>query len=235
MKNIVLALLALCVVFSFACGQASAPEPDAVATTAITGPWWHAYTEPLTTSTTPPPIIPPGYYSDVPEAFWPTLDDAYLRTWGSNGFMIADINNDGVPELLLLEQRSEEISLYAIYTLNGDEAVQVDYFGDWRRWGSLAADGTIYVATGARAWAFGWASYRLLPGATQPTRLTSWSMFMHNYHAENSADMDEEELLAMSFYSWDGLGNSQPIAEEVFDAYWNAWEPMEFAFTPFRQ
>jgi len=232
-KRCVAIVLMLGVGLLFACGQSpalellDAPDPNA------TGPWWLAYT---TTEAPPPPIIAPGYYSDVPEAYWPRLDAWYERARSFNaqsyGYMVTDINNDGIPELLLLQQGGCDSTptLYAIYTLDGDAAVQLDYLGDWRHGGSLAADGTLYVSTGSRIYSTGYATYRLAPGATEFTLLTAWSC------AQVFEDDDINRMPIegeRTYYSgWDSHGNRQHIAAEVFYTFWDARTPMELVFVP---
>ena len=245
MKPIAAFILCLCLLALCRCGQ---PEP--VPSTAPSS------TEETTTTQapSPPPIAYPASYQDAPEAYKPILDEFYREAqvayydngeeqeafvvggeyinepWFSKaedlGYAVEDINNDGIPELLLLNRHnvgwgpSEEPFIYALYTLQDDKPVQlgVNY---WRRERvHLTADGTIYQVSGnsksARL-----ISYKLQPGATELTALQDYGgdLGLACYEIKN--------------------GNQLPITDEelqtIWDKYDNPPNPMKFDFIPIEQ
>ena len=125
-----IAMLALC-----ACGRPAAPEETAAAPTL--------------------PIVPASY-RDAPEAYWPVLDDLRKwifvvdnyrdfhpwEDWGINpgihmisesavsreyaGYAIRDINNDGTPELLILNSSADdELCPLALFTLQDNAPIPI--------------------------------------------------------------------------------------------------------------
>jgi len=82
--------------------------------------------------------------------FSPTPYDVASKIEGFLGYAVKDINNDGVPELLILardngvNEDSEELFIYELYTLKDNEPLSLGTY--WRDYqANIAADGTIYI------------------------------------------------------------------------------------------
>jgi hypothetical protein len=109
------------------------------------------------------------------------LDEAWGITgfaephYGELGFAVADINNDGLPELLLGDIRElNNASPLSIFTLQSGEPVHVTSFWGRSR-GAISADGTIYsVGSGGAAYTY-LSSYRLNENSAELTPLTNMS------------------------------------------------------------
>jgi hypothetical protein len=181
MKKLLALLLVLVLLFLMGC-------------TSVVEPVGTDANPPVTTTTLPAPREWPG----VPQAYWAVLDEQYLHYLFSgsgnfHGYAVADINGDGVPELILMFRWTddEEPRVGAILTLDGDEPVTVTSFavrhGDH---GVITADGTIYrtfLMLGANI--RGLSSYRLVPNTIELTTLTQY-----RFEAEEIA---EDENWAM--------------------------------------
>ena len=96
--------------------------------------------------------------------------DKYIDN--SLGYAVADINNDGTPELLLIENKSwlnpKEIFVHSLFTLKDNEPVHLRSY--WSSgYSRFAADGTIYTVSSPR----GEAPSALAPINWNPMRLNS--------------------------------------------------------------
>lgn len=79
------------------------------------------------------------------------------------GYVIQDINNDGIEELIL-ETKSEQYSddfIYAMFTLQNEEAIQLFNDGGVRNSYYLCADGTVENMGSNGASSSVWAAYKL--------------------------------------------------------------------------
>ena len=184
----------------------------------------------------------PASYKDAPEAYKPVLDAFYYQArpthWGDGeacviggeyiaepiftqtdnlGYAIKDINNDGIPELLLLDLNNigwgnpEGLFIHALFTLKDDKPVELGQY--WRRNHiQLAADGTIYEY-GVR----NYASYKLDAQATELTRINAF----HNDGAANC-------------FARTGDGEWEPITDDEYNAllklHSNPPNPMPLTF-----
>ena len=167
-KKIRIGLLCAVLLFLSACGQApeAAPEYSLPTTQTTAEP-----TTELPTTTTEPPTITPGVWPDAPQAYWPLLDGLSNTVWPGchpRDFAVADINSDGIPELVL---RGCCQMLVALYTLQDDEPVRLAIGGASRFGFSLAADGTV-LGTTAQMGPFTLHFHKLEPGAAELTRLS---------------------------------------------------------------
>jgi len=190
----------------------------------------------------PTAAISPGISWDAPEAYWPVLDELYqLAKYGYSdtaesyvvepwffepedlGYAVADINNDGVPELVLLAMNylsaTDEPFILSLFTLADGSPVHLAYY--WRRERArLTANGTVYVVSGLGGSWTGLRSYRLDANAAELTRLTEYSRESNNFYGR-------------SRYS------GEVIAEEEFNMlcalYSAPVNPMSFNFIPIGQ
>jgi len=187
--------------------------------------------DPTTTEQATTAAPAPREWSGVPQGYWAVLEHATGHAISSTtmGYSLVDINNDGVPELIILRWWSgfDEPSIAAIYTLDGDEPVYLRSFNDVRSSGRVAEDGTIYVTT--YRWEFRTqSSFVLESHATELTRLTAWSI--DNLSLDNP---EEEPIWGYFRGTWD---DRQPItAEEHYAAtarYYSPPNPMQFDFIP---
>lgn len=170
----------------------------------------------------------PESYQDAPKEYKIILDDLYAFSesirrnglieefWGNTGFVeypfphdeplayaVADINNDGVLELLLGNIKGLKAACpNSIFTISNGEAVLVDSF--WTRSsGVIAADGIIY-----NTWADGageqylW-SFKLEKNADTLTKLTDLRS-------------DYSEANEKPYYAQVVNGKNQYISEEEF-------------------
>ena len=98
-----------------------------------------------TTTTLPQATLPPGSW-DAPEAFWPVLNNLCPAGPVVRSFAVADINNDGAPELILFSSYHESTgqSLHSLYTVYGSEAVPLIQWESSRVSHVIAQDGTIF-------------------------------------------------------------------------------------------
>ena len=230
-------LLALC-----ACGEAAAPEPTSTAaTTAVT-----------TEATKAKPTVDyPASYKDAPEAYKPILDDLYKCSqlvvrddydqidtdyalgetkfgWYHPGpplgYMILDMNKDGISELLIASGKPEEESLiWSLFTLKDNKPVYVisNSWLDRCDWFFLV-DGTIYQVGGGGSFYTFVSSYQLQPGATELTKLTD---FWRDCNLE--------------YYCSEVNGKREYITEKQFesmhDRYSNPPNLMKLKFIPIDQ
>jgi hypothetical protein len=219
-KHLLAALLCLCLLALCACGQVFVPpEVTGEATTTIT-------TAQPTTTQAPalPPIDYPTSYKDAPAAYKPVLDDLYrqmlLPGWDKPPdctYAVVDINKDGILELLTnLSVPADHVT--TLYTLKDNEPVELSWYSVRNR-GHFAADGTIYhVGSGGTVGSL--SSYKLKPGASELTQLTSYYCEPHgHYQVINGKDV--------------------PTAWEEYDAlrekYDNPPNPMPLTFIPIEQ
>lgn len=241
---VTLLLLGMLGLLGFAgCGEIEESEEvtsEIAATTAV----------PITAEAAILPLEYPASYRDAPVEYSPVLDEFYrhaqmiyvedgeahitgegeylIEPWFSNpndlGYAIADINNDGISELLLLNLTNfgwgsfEEPFIHALFTLKDDVPVQLGQY--WRRKHiQLAADGTIYLVAGHRDHL---SSYKLYANATDLTKLTE-------YNDDGNANC--------FIGPWDG--EQESIAEEEYivllKKYNNPPNPMKLNFIPIEQ
>ena len=150
------------------------------------------------------------------------------------GYAIADINRDGIPELVILykdfpvnyHSPPYVISLpymrthvTSIYTLVDDKPVDL-IFGGSRAVGRFVADGTLYTlfSMGHGLW---FNSYKLEPGADRLMEIKA-DLYSNNFILDYKNVSGEQE--------------SRPFTQEEFDAmieqYDNPPNPMQFNFIP---
>jgi len=126
---------------------------------------------------------------------------------GALGYAVKDINGDGIPELLLLENDSwgnpGEPAINSLFTLKDGKPVNIGQYWSRHR-GHLAADGTIYTVGSSSAWSTYLDSYALEPGAAELTHLT-----------EYYTDIDDQEN---QFWVRVVDGAQENITEAEFDA-----------------
>ena len=131
------------------------------------------------TITTEAPIQAPISYEGVPEGYWALLNEHRLIMLSAEsyipqyGYAVVDINDDGIPELLLGSADGLNVaSPHSVFTLKDDEPVLLTSFWSRSR-GTISADGTIYnVGSGGAAYTY-LSSYRLEANADTLTLLTS--------------------------------------------------------------
>ena len=250
MKPLSALILCLCLLVLCACGQAEPEETTGAATTITTQTT--TTTAPTTLPINYPaayrdapvaykPVLDAFYMIDqlvLPENWDELFSDAYAFVWEEThlstgecptfaplGYAVVDINNDGIPELLLLSEESwvtdeEGRYIHSLFTLKDNQPVNISAYSSRHR-GYLAADGTIYTSSSGGAPHHILASYKLKPGATELTKLTE-------YHA----------------YSGDCFigpleGERQPITQAEFskllEQYDNPPNPMPLNFIPVEQ
>jgi len=227
-------LVCMCLLALCACGQDALP---AVTTTEAIPTEETTTATPSTTQVpTMPPIEYPVSYKDAPEAYKPVLDQFYafaqaLRgddwdaanaispfAWpvGHEGlaYAVKDINNDGVKELLLVDE--SQYCEVVLYTLEDGKPLNVHVFGK-RSYVKFAADGTLYNYGSSGADNHDFYTYKLCPGASELTQLTGYKQDNSNYYKDVG-------------------GEWQPITEEEWDALIvHPPTPMLFNFIPIEQ
>jgi len=106
------------------------------------------------------------------------IDYPYGVYEGNAGYAVADINNDGIPELLILEKHSydDQLTIHAICTIRNHKAVPVIVDAFWLSNNTiLATDGTFYRVEGYHnAGCADIYSYKLDAGAVVLTKLTEY-------------------------------------------------------------
>jgi hypothetical protein len=232
MKKLCAGLLCALLLGLCACGQAE-PEVSTVVTTTSTAAT--TATETSTMTTEPSPVW------EVPEAYHSTLDDYYLRhseSLGSLGYAVADINNDGIPELFLLYKNDSYVAevmqsaynLHVLYTIQNDKAVLVVDTIDFPLYDSiLAADGTLFCASGTSTAFVNLYSCRLTPGTTELATLTE-------YHSVLKFSESPDSPPAPFWYKVVD-GKEEKITEKQFNilrvAYKNPDKRIELKYIPF--
>ncbi|MCL2194516.1 MAG: hypothetical protein FWB76_00995 [Oscillospiraceae bacterium] len=201
-------------------------------------------TEQATTTEPPTTAAPTREWPGVPQAYWAILENSAPREdWEPlfppsilRFYALADINNDGVPELIMAHMwvsSDVEPVISRIYTLDGDEPVFLEGFNPVRSRGHIADDGTIYGARYHHGHWWLWSSV-LNPHATELTQLSAWS-------AENLAwDFYQEEpwYVEPDFIYFRGINevHRQQITAEEFYAATPGYDPppnpMQFEFIP---
>jgi hypothetical protein len=254
MKRIVVFVLVAALVLLAGCGEVALEESSAATTTEAPTTIEALITiEESTTLSFEYPIS----YKYAPEGYKPVLDEFYrhvqmvyvedgeahitgegeylVEPWfstpGDLGYAIEDINNDGIPELLLLNLTnfgwgsSEEPFIHALFTLKDDQPVQLGQY--WRRdHAQLGADGTVYRigSGGADSWYL--TSYMLETGAAELTLLT-----------EYWKDFDDEGKNVSWQGPWDG--KQEPISDKEFNRLFASYDkppnPMKLNFIPIKQ
>ncbi|MCL2494842.1 MAG: hypothetical protein FWE98_04205 [Oscillospiraceae bacterium] len=195
------ALSSLCLLALCACGQAAPPEATTPAlpateatttkqTTTTQPPTMPPIEYPASYKDAPAaykPVLDNLYAlkqwlwndeTDWPDYYWDTILDfqyaeAIMGAWNYpvSGYVVADINNDGVPELLLFGGPD----LRSLFTLSDGQPISLGSFGP-RSWGYIAADGTVHHGGSGSAASGGSEIYRLEPYATTLTLVVG-----HNY------------------------------------------------------
>ncbi|MCL2446307.1 MAG: hypothetical protein FWD06_06030 [Oscillospiraceae bacterium] len=244
MKKIIALLLALLLL----AGCASVAEP---AVADVNPPEVEETTETTTTTEWTPlptqPIDLPTSFPDAPEVYWPILRYLHMfaddhegnimyamdalwfagfgfATRGNNGFMIADINGDGIDELIVMGQfEGQDPHMIALFTQHNGVAVRL---GSWTHRASavLTVDGIIYDRASNSSESSVHTSAKLEPGAT---RLTTLSFHEHDF-------IDGQNVMRTS-----PDGEWQPSSEEEIQALWhnliNPPNPMPLTFIPIEQ
>ncbi|MDR2688079.1 MAG: hypothetical protein LBB75_10025 [Oscillospiraceae bacterium] len=242
MRKLFAILLCASLAGLYACGQAEPlPKPAAPVTQAPSTAAPTAAEPPILG-----PIECPASYKAAPEAYWPILDGLYRFVYavrqdnlalatealdnvripslyaGSDiddlGYAVADINHDGIPELVILRKAS----VLSLHTLK--EGKPVFLLGDWgsRTVGRFTEDGTLYTQ-----WSGGGGmslcSYRLKPGADKLTQIEeSFFEFMFDTHI-------------LQFRNAGGEGERSFTDEEyraMYEEYNNPSRPMRLDFIP---
>jgi len=153
-------------------------------------------------------------------------------------YAVADINSDGIPELLLLQRishwnKQKDYSIDSIYTIKNGKAVPVlsDIMGSFYMSENsiLAADGTFYrVEDYHNVGCANLYSYQLEAGATELSLL-------EEYHAALSFS-DEPDALPVPYWYRVVDGDKEEITEKEFDGlkakYENPGKQMELTFIP---
>ena len=107
----------------------------------------------------------------VPEAYWAVLDSPNYFPSPAASYALADINNDGVLELIMVGYNQE---LVGLFTQRDGEAVSLTVGGRGRFGLFIATDGTVFstnhVSDGMNT--IYMTSARLEPGAAELTQLT---------------------------------------------------------------
>jgi len=205
-----------------------------------------------TTTTTEWTMLPtrlidfPTSFRGAPEVYWPILRYLYMfndnhegnmmyamdalwfagfgfATRGNNAYAVADINGDGIDELILFGQfEGQAPHMIALYTQHDGVAVRL---GEWthRSQAVITTDGIIYDRGSNSSESSGFSSYRLEPGATRLTEIT--------FHR---TDFRGGERVYQT--GWDG--EWLPLSEEREAELWatmNPPNPMQFNFIPIEQ
>jgi len=159
--------------------------------------------------------VPPGLAFDE--------DDEFRHN--SIGYAIKDINNDGVPELLIMSDLPYVLSLF---TLKDNEPVHLESY-EHRRLGAFAADGTIYTSIYSGAGAWDLYSHELKKGASELTELTQFYYYTHfsepppnNINYYQVIDGEEHDISKEKFL-------------EIQEKYENPPNPMPLTFISIEQ
>lgn len=191
------------------------------------------------------PIEYPQSYQDAPSAYKPILDDLYLffeylrrgesidDAWGETGFVelpgdelgyaVIDLNNDGIPELLLGSINGLNNSApHSVFTLKSGKPVLLTSFGS-RDAGVILADGTIYcIGSGGAAYTY-LSSFRLDKNADALTELTD----IHSDYSDSEGKPYFVQVVD---------GKNHYITEKEFRTFWeeyeNPSETMQLTVTP---
>ncbi|MCL2194831.1 MAG: hypothetical protein FWB76_02650 [Oscillospiraceae bacterium] len=192
-------LLGLVIALLLLVGCASVAEPVGAD---ANPPEVTAATEPTVAATALPA---PREWSGVPQAYWAVLERLFACDEASYGYQVVDINNDGIPELILFILGSTELPwLFQIYTLDGDEPAHLIHF-DIFDFGVITKEGIIFAHHTRSEEIATIRSFLLEADATTLTTLTS-----HRFFYEN---LDDEQLA-------------------LLHAYRNPPNPMQFEFIP---
>jgi len=224
MKYKLIATLLVLVLLLAACGAPVAEQIEP-ATQEITT------TEPTTT-------LVPREWSGVPQAYWAvlnTVQDVHITRYPTSyptHFALADINGDGVVELVLAQVWDDaSYFLRAIYTQHNDRAYNLATAPNHHL--SISADGIVYThaQSGSSFWHFG--SERLEPNATQLTPITQTTVTNDNGYFTIGDPREPEnrrELLPGEFYEIIVYGDNDRFLHYLFPP-----NPMQFNFIPLEQ
>jgi len=143
---------------------------------------------------------------------------------GSIGYAIKDINNDGIPELMLLNNdhySTNEQFVLSLFTLNNDVPVFLEHY--WvRSYARFAADGTIYnIGSGGAATTY-LSKYKLEPDSTELTKLPGEYMSDWGPIFVEIIDDDRKSIAEKEFY-------------KLLELYSNPPSPMKLNFIPIEQ
>jgi len=147
------------------------------------------------------------------------------HVYGVVGYAIQDINNDGVPELLLL---NKEGVILSFFTLKDNKPILLGSYGRREYCGGIATDGTIYTVGHAGAAAYNLHASILKPGANELTVLKCFYC---------DADFSAEPTV---FYYRQVIGNEERDItyerfQELHETYSNPPNPMPLNFIPIGQ
>lgn len=211
-----------------------------------------AYTHPVTTEAPKlkPTVNYPSSYKSAPKAYKPILDDLYKcaqlifrddcdqidwdyiygetnfgeRPLGQLGYMLVDINKDGIAELMLMSgQPEDDTFLWSLFVLKDNKPVHILSNSPVSRctW-YFTMDGTFYQVGNGGSFSTFVSSWKLKPGAAELTELT-------DYWCDSS----------LRFYCSHINGKKEYITKKEFEAmhekYSNPPNQMEFTFIPIEQ
>ncbi|MCL2531844.1 MAG: hypothetical protein FWE40_06785 [Oscillospiraceae bacterium] len=218
MKKIIALLLAL--LFLAGCASvaepvgadANPPEVEITTETTTTTEWTMLPTQPM---------VLPTSFRGAPEVYWPVLQHLYMfvqgfrrnnmdyieyawnalefdgNTVGNPGYMVADINGDGIYELILLGRFDDgDPFIIALYTI----PIQL---GSWTHRSSavITTDGLIHYGRAGSASSGSSTIAKLEPGAAQLTELSYlWHDFRNGEHVVRTSAEGEWQVV-----SWEKL------------------------------
>jgi len=240
MRRLCAGLLAVLLVGLCACGQKE-PEEKSEVTTETSAAVTTAAEVPTATEA---PIVKtkPSPEWEAPEAYHSTLDDCYqehAEHLKHLGYAVVDMNSDEIPELLLLNKEDSytakitqrAFELHALYAIqNGKVVLVVDTLEDFPLYACiLAADGTIYCASGTSTAFENLYSCRLAPNAAKLDMLTEYRSVLKFSESKDSPPVP--------FWYKVVDGKEEKITEKQFDAlraaYKNPNKQMELKYIPF--
>ncbi|MCL2531069.1 MAG: hypothetical protein FWE40_02790 [Oscillospiraceae bacterium] len=183
-----------------------------MATFPVVDTWVPPETTEHITTTTEATTAAPREWLGVPQAYWAILDSPGHFPSPAAGFALADINGDGVLELVMI---SEWENLVGLFTQRDGVAYNLGIGSDHRFGLHIWADGTIHMGNairdGQNTRLLG--TYRLEAHATELTQLTDEVLFTHKedgwtrWHRDTHGverEITEEEYERLSQLAWSG-------------------------------
>jgi len=173
-------------------------------------------------------ILPSGKAEIMEMPYGILENDVYQK--GFMGYAVKDINQDGVPELIILSKAYDGKNvpfIYSIFTLKNNKPVNIGIYWS-RNKGKLAADGTIYnLSSGGAAYTHFY-SYRLKSGASKLTLLTE-------YQSDTNDDRYPDKSIDIYYQVVDGekiFITRDEFFNDLWDKYDNPPNPMPLDFIP---
>jgi len=234
--------LLLVLVLLAACAAPVVMEETATEQTTTTTEWTSPETQ---------PTVLPTSFRGAPEVYWPVLQELYRIVhdgfnWGEReadptltfdptmilgdtfGYAIADINGDGVQELILLQDGSWDGPpiLLKLYTLYNGEPVLLN-FAHRRGYVIIAENGAIYSGFTTGAGSFNRMSHVLESNRQRLTEVYFYDIYWQG-----------REWIVLTYRNADGEGQRN-ITEEEYETF--LWErhsdiiPMRLNFIPIEQ